>query len=243
MKPRILLLDTETAPNTIKAWGVHEVDALEVIEDWYFLCFSVKWHGETRIRTHALPDFTGYRPHKPNDRKLMRKLHSYLDKADIVIAQNGDAFDIRKANARFLVHGLRPPSPYKTVDTLKALRRVAGFDSNKLDNVSRQLKLGRKLPHQGYGMWRACIAGDRKAWATMKKYNTYDVVLLERLYLKLLPWISNHPNFNMLDGRPNCPRCGGSLIRRGRYFSKASREVVNYQCKSCGGFTTAPARK
>jgi hypothetical protein len=37
---------------------------------------------------------------------------------------------------------------------------------------------------------------DKQAWDMMKKYNIQDVVLLEKVYEKMLSWIRNHPNHN-----------------------------------------------
>ena len=48
------------------------------------------------------------------------QLDSYIeliDKADIVIAHNGDKFDLRKLNTRFLFHELGTPSSYQSIDT------------------------------------------------------------------------------------------------------------------------------
>jgi hypothetical protein len=43
-----------------------------------------------------------------------------MDEADIICAHNGDAFDIKKINSRLITNGFKPPSPFKTIDTLKA---------------------------------------------------------------------------------------------------------------------------
>src|SRR5690606_21341820 len=101
---------------------------------------------------------------KTDDTNLIRDLWKLFDEADILIAHNGDAFDKKKANTRFWAAGLKPPSDYKTIDTLKAARRVFKLDSNRLDAIGEFLRIGGKLPTTGWATWRACIDGDPKAW-------------------------------------------------------------------------------
>ena len=219
-----------------------EQNVLSVEKDWYMLCFAAKWLGKKKIITHALPDFKTFKRNKEDDREVVLKLWSLFDEADILIAHNGDRFDIRKANARFLVHGLPPPSPYRTVDTLKVARRHFKFDSNKLDELGRYLGLGRKLVHTGFSLWRKCMEGDLAAWKTMVRYNKRDVRLLEDVYLALRPWMTSHPNVNVLDGaRHNCPVCGSENIRkRGFTFTRVSKRQ-RYQCIDCHGWSSGRA--
>ena len=42
-----------------------------------------------------------------------------------------------------------PPSPYKTIDTLKIARKYFGFNSSKLDDLGRVLGAGEKVRHGG----------------------------------------------------------------------------------------------
>ncbi len=244
---RIAHLDLETAPLEGYAWGIRKDDQIfHVTRESFILSFSVRWNDEKKIRTYALPDYRGYRKHRFDDRALAKDLRKVMDSADIIVAQNGDAFDVKVANTSFIVNKLPPPSPYKTVDTLKALQRVFNFPSNKLDYVCQRLKIGQKVKHEGKDLWVKCIAGDLKAWERMKKYNAYDVELCYQLFQRLKPWMPTLPNIYFLDPRGSCPRpsCGSALlIKRGSYYTRAGRQVFNYQCKECGGFTTAPAPK
>lgn len=150
---------------------------------------------------------------------------------------NADNFDYKKLNAAFLKYGLAPPKPVKMIDTLKAARRIAKFPSNKLDDLGHTLGLGRKLPHTGKHLWTACMNGDRKAWRKMGAYNIQDVVLLERVYLKLRPYIPNHPNLNLISRRNACPKCGGKRFwKRGWLYTK-TMEKQRLQCTECGGWS------
>lgn len=242
---RVLILDIETAPNVVYTWGRYEQNAIDVVEDWYIMSFSAKWLGEKKVTTYALPDFQGYKRNMKNDKSLMVRIKSLLDEADFIVAHNGDNFDIRKINTRLLIHGMTPPIPYKSVDTKKLARKVFRFDSNKLDELGRQLGLGRKIDNGGFDLWKRCMAGEKAAWKEMKKYNEQDVYLLEKIYLTLRPWSTNHPNVGLIIDKPEtCPICGEqhSLQSRGFRILKTGKRP-SYQCNVCGGWSSGPVIK
>jgi DNA polymerase elongation subunit (family B) len=192
--------------------------------------------GEKKIHCHALPDYPAYKKDKENDKDLIEDLHALFDEADILIAHNGDRFDIRKANARFIMQGLKPPSPYKSIDTLKAARRFFHFQSNKLDDLGQYLGCGRKLPHTGFDLWKRCMAGERGAWKTMREYNMHDVELLERVYEKLKPYISNHPDLTIYTDDPGCPTCRSTRVQRRGFLVARKRKYRRYHCQNCGSW-------
>lgn len=236
MSARIAFFDIETAPSLgyfFDKWKENNIVATEC--DWYIISFAVKWNGSKKVHTYALPDYPLYKKDKENDRELVKDLHAIFSEADILVAHNGDKFDIKKANTRFLSHGMRPPKTYKSIDTLKIARQKFRFDSNRLDDLGKSLGVGRKLPNTGFHLWRACMRGDLKAWRIMRRYNARDVELLERVYLKLRPWATNHPNLNLYHGRPTkCPTCQSESIKsKGLAYAKA---VVRrrYVCGPCG---------
>jgi hypothetical protein len=161
-------------------------------------------------------------------------LHSLFSAADILVAQNGDNFDIKMANAEFIQYGLKPTPPHKTVDTLKVARAKFRFNSNKLDDLGARLGLGRKVKTGGFDLWLGCLRGQKAAWNRMREYNKKDVILLEKIYMKLKPWMTNHPNVNALDGVDACPVCGSTDIqRRGWHMTLAGRKQ-RFQCQKCG---------
>lgn len=238
--PKILLFDIETAPTLAHVWGLWDQNiGLNMIHsNWYVLCWAAKWLGDKHVMTSALPDFKLYKREPENDREVMKALWKLLDEADIVIGQNGDAFDIKKSNARFIQHGMNPPQPYKTVDTLKVAKKYFKFDSNKLDHLGEVLGLGKKMKTGGFDLWKGCLAGDPESWKTMVKYNVQDVNLLEGVYLKMRPWMNNHPNHNLYtDSIWGCPNCGSqNLVKRGFAYTRVSVSR-RYCCKGCGAWS------
>jgi hypothetical protein len=216
------------------AWQLYEANAVYVLRDTYIISVAYRWLGERRTKSQLLPDFPRYKKHKHCDRDLCRTLWGLLDRADIVVAHNGDRFDIKKINSRLIVHGHEPPSSYKTVDTLKVSRAKFKFDSNKADNVARYLNEPRKLTHTGAALWKGCCEDhDPRSWRTMGRYNRRDVDLLVRLYERLKPWMPNHPNLNLYTGGSGCPTCQSSNIkRRGLTYARTTVRQ-RYQCLDC----------
>jgi len=234
-KPRILLFDIETAPNLGYIWGKYEQNVIDYKHEWYILCFCAKWLDGGKIITSKLIDFKSrFSKDNQDDYGVMRVLWELLNEADIVITHNGDQFDIKKANARFLFHGLPAPSSYKTIDTKKIAKRYFNFNSNKLDDLGRYLGLGRKVEHEGFPLWLKCMRGERKAWKTMVKYNKQDIILLEKIYKKFLPFITNHPNLGLYQGkRYACPNCGSEYVHKRGYTFTKTQIYQKWQCQEC----------
>ena len=242
--PKILLIDIETSPNLGYVWGKWQQDVIAFEKEWYILCYTVKWLGEKGITTVSLPQFKFFYSVDPeDDRKVVESLWKWLDKADIVIAQNGDEFDLKKINARFAIHGLKPPSPYKTIDTLKQARRYFGFTSNKLGDLAKYLGIREGKLDTTFGLWRGCMAGDPKSWATMERYNRRDVEILEAVYNRLKPWDTYHPVVGAYKDETVCSRCGSNDIQsRGLYVAKTIT-YRRFHCQSCGGWMRSYKRE
>lgn len=235
MAPKILFYDLETMANKAFVWGKYEQDVIAYIQEGYILSWSAKWLGGKQI-TRGLYDYSGYKPNVPDDKKLISELHDLISQADIIVAHNGDRFDIRKMNTRFVFHKLSPPAPYKSVDTLKVAKKHFAFNSNKLDDLGNFLGVGRKVKHPGFDLWLGCETGNPAAWKLMKRYNKQDVLLLEAVYKKLLPWISNHPNQGFYREGTACPKCGSvKLQSRGTQVALGGK-FQRYQCQDCGGW-------
>jgi len=237
MKPSILFLDIETAPDVVWTWGVYQANAISVKEHWYVLCFAAKWRGDKNILVRGLDDYPGYEGGNSTEDQLLDDVWQLLDEADIVVAHNGADFDVKKLNARFIDNGMKPPSPYKVVDTKRDLVQVAKYSSHRLDWLSKQLGFGAKIATD-FSLWEGCMKGDTESWRTMKKYNAHDIDLLEKLYNELSPWIKQ-PNATLYGEYRNVEGCvnpacdGGKLIKRGLTYAE-TRVYQLYRCNKCG---------
>lgn len=231
---KVLFLDIESTPLIGMAWEKRDTDLLHVVKDRHILCFGYKWFGESKTKVLSLPDYDTYKKDPTNDKELLLEIRELLDQADIVCGHNAQDFDLKIINARMAVHNIPPPAPYTIIDTLKSSRKYFGFTSNKLNDLGISLGLGEKESTGGFQLWLGCMAGDKKAWAKMTKYNKRDVDLLEQVYLKLRPWIGNHPLVSPLGGHSSCKACGSSdMQKRGFTFAKF-KPRQRLRCNSCG---------
>lgn len=236
---KILLLDIETAPALVHAWGLYDqnVGVNQVVKDGYILMWAAKWLGKKEILHNAVC-YHG-NPDKYDSKAeavITKAIWTLMDEADIIIAHNGDDFDLKWLNATFIKHHLPPVSSYKTVDTLKALRSNARFLSNKLEFMSKKLMLGSKIDTGGFELWTNCMNGDTKAWKDMVHYCEHDVRLLERLYLAIRPYIKNHPNLGAYSnkGVQMCSNCGSQRLRSKGYDYTVKNAYRRLICFDCG---------
>lgn len=232
---KILIIDIETAPKLAYVWRFFKtnVGAKMVKEHGHTLSFAAKWLGSDEVL---------YRENRTSDDKeIVQEMVNLLDAADIVIAHNAKRFDLPSINGRALVHGIAPPSPYKVVDTLIAARNYFKFESNSLEYLAIALGCEEKESHKnfpGFELWLECLRQNEDAWAEMKTYNIQDVTTLEEIYLKMRPWITNHPNVAILQESDEliCGKCGSHHIHFRGYTTTNAGKYRKFQCQDCGGW-------
>jgi DNA polymerase elongation subunit (family B) len=233
---KLLTLDIETSPSLARIWALFDqnISLVQLEEVSEVLCFAAKWYGTKRVEYYS-----NY--HDGHD-EMIRQAYRLFNEADAIISYNGKAFDCKHLKREFLLAGMTPPAPHKDIDLLQTVRSQFKFASGKLEHVASQLDIGHKLKHQGFELWRGCLEGDEKAWAIMKRYNVQDVLLTERLYDRLLPWIKNHPHRGLyVDGcTRTCGTCNGSDFQlRGWRYTNASR-YRRFVCNDCGAWSFDP---
>lgn len=228
---RKLLLDLELAPNLATVWGLwgQNIAINQLINDSYVLTWSAKWHGSDDVEYSSLR----FAEHED----MIRSIYDLINEADMVISYNGDRFDLKILNQEFLMCGLGPPRPYKSVDLLKTMKKNFRGTSNKLDYWLNKLSLGAKVKHRGHQLWLDCMNGKASAFKEMEEYNIGDVVELEKLYDYVLPWIPNHPVVGAYNGTCSCPSCGGTKLRREGWRVTKTRKYRRFVCTECGKWT------
>lgn len=227
---KTLLYDLEVFPNRGFAYGRWKTNLLTIEEYGRIFSFSYKWLRDKKTH-HVSIQNTSYSD-------MIQKLHDLMDEADIVIAHNAYSFDNKVSNAAFIAEGLAPPEPFKVVDTLRVARQQFRYPGgNSLDEVGRYLGLGTKEAIGIGQLWYACYNGDKKAFRLLKKYNNQDVILMEKVYLRMLPYIRNHPNIGDLYQRHGiCPKCGSDHLQSRGFNKRANGQTRRYQCMTCGGW-------
>lgn len=237
-KVKALLIDIETSPLLAYVWGLWDNNVpLNMLKaDWSILSFSAKWLGDSADKIIYMDQRNAKQ--LDNDNKLLKKVWKLLNEADVIISQNGKRFDMKKLNAKFIEKGFKPYSSVKHIDTLVLAKKHFAFTSNKLEYMTNKLCVKyKKLKHakfSGFELWKECLAGNVEAWNEMEKYNKYDVLSLEELYNKLIPWDTS-VNFNLYHDETNyiC-KCGSIEFKRNGWFYKEAGKYQRYACKNCG---------
>jgi len=241
--PNVLIMDIETSLMTFFGWspGKQYVGPEQIIDDWHILSWSCKWLFEPDVYSDVL---TPEEAKNRDDKRVVESMWHFLDKADIIIAHNGKRFDVRKLNARYMIHDMIPYSPIVVIDTLLIMRSVALMSSNKQDELAKRFGLQRKVEHEGYDLWKKCYYGDPESLLKMEEYNRGDVTGLEELYVYIRGWIKNHPNMSLFvegDGH-QCPNCGGSNISwMDKFYYTPMNKYSCFRCGDCGAIGRSPA--
>lgn len=236
--PKVLLFDIETAPMKAYVWNLWKTDVHleQIISEWFCIAWSAKWLYSKDIMGEVL---TPKEAISENDQRIMTDLWNLINEADIVVAHNGDKFDIPRINSRFIINGLAPTKPYFSIDTCKIAKKQFGFSSNKLDALAGYFKIPHKMD-TNFDLWKKCLEGDRDSLDYMLEYNKKDVAILEEVYLKLRPWIKNHPNMGNLEGKKEaCANCGSTdlVLLEDQYYYTSVGKYKLYRCKTCGAIS------
>lgn len=236
--PKILVFDIETSPLkayvfATRLWEANITEE-QVLSEWFALCWSAKWLFGDEIMSDRL---TGKEAKREDDSRIVKSLWRLLNEADIVIAHNGDRFDVPNMNTRFIVNGLPPTSPYQTIDTCSIAKKQFGFSHNNLNALARVFGFETKI-ETNFELWKKCVDGNEKALEKMQIYNKHDVELLEDVYMKIRPWIHSHPNLGLyVDAtEPICSNCGSKNVTLTDKFSYTTTgKYPLYRCE-CGAY-------
>lgn len=236
--PKVLIFDIETSPIKAYIWNLWKTNVYidQIINEWFCIAWSAKWLYSKNIMGEVL---TPEEVLREDDKRIMISLWHLINEADVVIAHNGNRFDIPRINSRFLINGLTPTKPYFSIDTYQVAKRQFGFSSNKLDALAGYFNIPHKL-HTDFDLWKKCLQGDKKALSYMLKYNKKDVAILEEVYLKLRPWIKNHPNIGNLAGQEEaCAACGSNdiTILHDKYYYTSVGKYLLYKCNKCNAIS------
>lgn len=235
---KILLYDLETSLETVTVFSLKYNDFIppeSIVTERHIISVCYKWLGENKVHAISLlDDPKRFAKDIHDDRYVVEQFHKVMGEADVVVGHNSDSFDNRYVRTRALYHGLPALPPLASIDTYKVAKSQFMFNSNKLDYVGGLLKVGRKKPTTA-GLWMKAFNGDKRAIREMVEYNKQDVLLLERVFLKLRPYIPNHINRELF-GKTGCPRCGSKHVQSRGLHRAISRVYRRWQCQTCSGW-------
>ena len=246
-KPKVIFFDIETSliiATTFTLYPEH-IPHTGIIQDWFVVSIAWKEQGNPKVHSVSINDFKRKRPDE--DFGVLKTFREAIEGADILIAHNGDKFDIKKLNARLIYNRLAPIPKLLTIDTLKEVKKIAAFTSNRLDYLGSHLIGHGKLPTTP-DLWMRVLKGDRAAVREMVKYNKVDVIRLEQLYNVLRPYMKNPPNFSVLMGHEQadcgCKSCGSLHVKKNGYkFTAGGVKRQEIKCLDCHHYSSYPVYK
>lgn len=224
---RTLYIDIETSPAQAFVWGAFKqfISLDQIIEDPRIICFAARW-GDQRKGVF-------YSEYEHGRKGMLEAAHKLLSEADVVVHYNGKRFDVPWLMGEFAVSGMSEPAPFQQLDLLATARKKFRFFSNKLDYVAKRFEVGAKVKHEGFGLWKACLAGDAKAWKRMEKYNRQDVDLLIELHDVLRPWLVSAPSYAAYEGQDICPSCGSTEYTHQGFAYTKQGKYKRFKCTPC----------
>jgi hypothetical protein len=200
-----LFFDIETSPNVVYSWRIGwnlTITPENIIDERKIICISYNWEDSDEIHTLTWDK-------NQCDKKMLINFLKEANKADEIIAHNGDRFDIKWVRTRCIFHRVPMFPSYKTLDTLKKAKSGFNFNSNKLDYIAQYLGVGAKVKHSGFDMWVNVMKGSKEAMAEMVHYCEGDIVVLKDVFLTMQNYIKPNTHAGVINNnlKYSCPCC------------------------------------
>ena len=174
---------------------------------------------------------------KGGRKKFLREVHRLMEQADIIVGHNIDNSDVPWLMGDLHIEaGLPPLPPFKTVDTLKVLRRnfKSGAPFKGLDAFCQIVGIPAKTDkYDRLAMERAVTDKSVEDRERLTDYCAGDVIATQGLYDWARPYIKNHPAL-FLDGKDKlttCHRCGHDTEPTPKRYVA---NIMSYSMRKCG---------
>lgn len=182
--PKVLIYDIETSYNIVSSWRIGNKVSLphySVIKERAIICVSYKWMGEEEVYNLSWDK-------NQDDKFLLEQFIEVMNEADILVAHNGNRFDLKWIKSRALKHGLEMLPTYVQHDTLNLAKKHFYLNSYKLDYISKFLGFEGKIKTEPELWDKVILEKDPEALKEMIEYCDEDVVQLENVYKVLAKW-------------------------------------------------------
>lgn len=234
-----LYFDLEVSPNIVFSWRTGyrlNIDPDNIIEERKIICVCWKWEGSDEVHSLTWDK-------KQDDKKLLKDFIKVMNTAHEIIGHNSNNFDTKWLRTRALLQGVDMLPHYVSIDTLKHAKNGFYFNSNKLDYLAKLFGEGQKKDNGGFNTWKKIVLDkDADALQLMVDYCKQDVVILEKVFNKLQPYVKNTTHYGVLFGEEkySCPSCSGYNIGlHKRYATQMGTMRYSMYCKGgCPGHFT-----
>ena len=234
---KVLFFDIETSPNIGLFWEAgwkKTINPQHIINERAIICICYKYQGSDKV-------FKLTWDKNKNDKEMLKKFIKVLNDSDLAIGHNSDYFDLPWVRTRALYHGITDISNCVSLDTLIGSRSKLKFNSNKLDYIAQFFGIGKKQD-TNYDLWKSIVLkNDKKSLTQMADYCANDVVILEKVYEKLLPVLPTKIHFGVLAGKDkcSCSECESDNLKLSKIrVTAAGTKKDQMKCSDCGKYTT-----
>lgn len=242
VRNKILILDVERIPGITKQYWWDRGDLknryvhYETVERQprtTLVC--AKWYDQADIITLAEWD-------KGGRKQFLKRVHRLMAEADIIVGHNLDNADVPWLKGDMHIEaGLPPLPPFKTVDTLKVLRREfkSGAPFKGLDAFCQIVGIEAKTDRYDREAMERAVDGSRADRERLSAYCAGDVIATQGLYDYLRPHIKNHPTL-FIDGKATltvCHRCGGKTRKVARRYVATVLTYSMRKCTTCEAYS------
>jgi hypothetical protein len=249
VRNRVLILDVERLPGiTQQSWWDRRdlqkryIHQETVIREPRTTIACLKWYDQPDVIRLAEWD-------KGGRRAFLKAVHALVAEADIIVGHNLDGADIPWLKGDFYLprigHPHRPKlpplPPFKTVDTLKILRREfkSGAPFKGLDAVLKILGHPGKTDTYDRDAMERAVAGNVEDQQRLTDYCEGDVVATQWLYDWTRPHNKTHPAL-FVDGQSKldtCNRCGHETKDVSRRYIANVLSYSMVRCVACKGYS------
>lgn len=249
VKNRILILDVErVAGLTQQAWWERRdlqkryIHHETVIREPRTTIVCAKWYSSDEVIRLAEWD-------KGGRGLFLKRVHALMYAADIIVGHNVDGADVPWLLGDFYLPRighkhrphLAPLPPFKTVDTLKVMRREfrSGAPFKGLDALCQIMGIPAKTDAYDRDAMDRAVAGSVEDRERLTDYCAGDVIAAQGLFDALRPHIKNHPHL-FVDGKDKltvCNRCGSDTEPTAKRYVASVLSYSMRRCVSCGAYS------
>lgn len=242
VRNKILVLDVERLPGITKQfwWDrgdlqkgryIHH-ETVERLPRVTIVC--AKWYHEPDVIRLAEWD-------KGGRKKFLKNVHGLMARADTIVGHFITGADLPwLANDLHVEANLPPLPPFKTIDTLKVIRKAFGSGApfKSLDAFCKIAGIEAKTDsYDARAMERAVTERSETDRQRLVDYCAGDVIATQGLLDWLLPHLPNPPAL-FVDGKDNmttCHRCGHDTEPIARRYIASVLTYSMRRCTQCGG--------
>lgn len=242
MEPKVLLFDIEIVATPSERLTEYlytkqykEINRIMMgAEIATIICIGYKWLGEKKLHCIDVISSPAKKGQQP-DYEVLRKFSEIANEADVMVGHYSTGFDLKFVQSRLLINDLLILPPHRHFDTCMIAAKKLHLASNRLDDIAKTLNVKhRKVDKGGWKWWLALAKGDMSPMKPMIKYCMMDVQVLEDIFLKLRPLITNYPDLQ----RGVCPQCKSTRLQKRGTIILKSKTKERLQCQDCGSWTS-----